>query len=168
MCVCFGVFGGKLVEDAEGSCARFVRQAVFHGVRWRRWKYVLRITKIDTSIGKETVVIRLVVWILVNEFSPRLFSCLCPFLQLCIVRVRGRLEFSVQTCLYAGSGDRPGCPWMLTSGFCDCGMIDQHSILCLFIQHGQGCLKVSQLFQYADVEKDEFAVLGVAGGNVLG
>lgn len=58
--------------------------------------YFGRITKIDARIGKETLVIVLTVGILVDQFSPRLFGCLCPFLLLCAIR---RLEFSEKTCL---------------------------------------------------------------------
>ena len=60
-----------------------------------------------------------------------------------------------------------GDPSLLTSAFCDGWTIDQHSVLCLFIQQGQGFLPLSQFFQRVDVEKDEFSVLGIAGRDVL-
>jgi hypothetical protein len=65
------------------------------------------------------------------------------------------------------SGATVGDPSLLTSAFRDCWTVDEHSILCLFIEHGQGVLELSQLFQYTDVEKDQFSVFGIAGRNVL-
>jgi hypothetical protein len=100
--VCLGVLGRELVEDTQGLCSRRVRQAVFHGVRWRRWT-IGRITKIDARIGEEALVIVLTVGILVDQFPPRLFGCLCPVLLVCGI---GRLEFSKETCLQTGSDGR--------------------------------------------------------------
>jgi hypothetical protein len=99
--VCLGVLGGELVEDGQGPCSRRVRQAVFHGVRWRRGT-VGRITKIDARVGEEALVIVLTVGILVDQFPPRLFGCLCPVRLVC----GGRLEFSKETCLQTGSDGR--------------------------------------------------------------